>query len=87
MSNVDHPKHYNSNPSGIECIEVVEHLNFNRGNAVKYIWRAGEKGDAIEDLRKSVWYLQREIARLQKQKLGAALEALLPKKSAKQTRR
>jgi hypothetical protein len=64
MSNVDHPKHYNSHPSGVECITVVEHMNFNKGNAIKYIWRAGDKGNEIEDLEKAAWYLQREIARL-----------------------
>jgi hypothetical protein len=63
---VDHPKHYNSNPSGIECIDVVEHMNFNLGNAMKYIWRAGEKGDAVIDLEKADWYIRREIDRLKK---------------------
>lgn len=63
---VNHPKHYVMNPSGVECIDVVEHMNFCRGNAVKYIWRAGEKNAAaeIEDLEKARWYLDREIARL-----------------------
>jgi hypothetical protein len=61
---VNHPKHYRSHPSGVECITVVEHFNFNRGNAMKYIWRAGEKGNEIEDLRKAAWYVQREIERL-----------------------
>lgn len=61
---VNHPSHYTRHPSGVECIQVAEHLNFCRGNAIKYIWRAGEKGDAVEDLRKAVWYLEREIARL-----------------------
>jgi hypothetical protein len=61
---VERPKHYTSHPSGVECIQVTEHLNFCLGNAVKYIWRAGEKGDAVEDLRKARWYLDREIARL-----------------------
>lgn len=61
---VDHPPHYQAHPAGIECIDVVEHMNFCRGNAVKYIWRAGLKGDAVEDLRKARWYLDREIARL-----------------------
>ena len=63
---VHHPKHYTSHPSGVECIQVVEHMNFNRGNAVKYIWRAGEKDKAaeIQDLEKARWYLDREIARL-----------------------
>lgn len=60
---VNHPKHYNSHPSGIECIDVVEHMPFNIGNAVKYLWRCGLKGDEVEDLRKSVWYIEREIQR------------------------
>lgn len=61
---VNHPKHYTGHPSGVECIQVTEHMNFCLGNAIKYIWRAGEKGDAVEDLRKARWYLDREIARL-----------------------
>lgn len=61
---VEHPPHYTSHPSGVECITVTEHMSFNLGNAVKYIWRAGSKGDAIEDLRKAAWYVQREIDRL-----------------------
>lgn len=64
MSKVNHPKHYNTNPSGIECIEVVRHMNFNKGNAIKYVWRAGDKGNEIEDLQKAIWYLNDEIARL-----------------------
>lgn len=60
---VNHPAHYNAHPSGVECIDVVEHMGFNLGNAVKYIWRADLKGDAAEDLRKAVWYLEREILR------------------------
>ena len=63
---VNHPPHYKKHPSGVECITVTEHFNFNRGNAIKYIWRAGEKGNELEDLRKAAWYLQREIARLEK---------------------
>lgn len=64
---VDHPSHYNNSPSGVECIDVVEHMNFNRGNAIKYIWRAGDKGEAITDLQKARWYLDREIERLGRQ--------------------
>lgn len=60
------PNHYRSHRSGIECIQVTEHMNFNLGNAVKYIWRADDKGDPIENLRKAAWYLEREIARRQK---------------------
>lgn len=59
------PDHYKSHPSGIECIQVTEHMNFNLGNATKYIWRAGMKGNKVEDLRKASWYIQREIARLE----------------------
>jgi hypothetical protein len=65
---VNHPKHYTSHPSGVECITVTEHMNFNRGNAVKYIWRAGDKGDELEDLRKARWYVDREIARLERER-------------------
>jgi hypothetical protein len=60
---VNHPKHYTGHPSGVECITVVEHMGFNLGNAIKYIWRADEKGNAIEDLRKAAWYVAREIQR------------------------
>jgi hypothetical protein len=63
MSEVNHPKHYVSHPSGIECIQVTEHMNFCLGNAIKYIWRADLKGKDIQDLEKAVWYLQREIQR------------------------
>lgn len=58
---VNHPKHYTAHPSGVECITVTEHMGFNLGNAVKYIWRADLKNDAIEDLKKAAWYINREI--------------------------
>lgn len=61
---VNHPQHYTGHPSGVECIDVAEHFNFNRGNALKYLWRADSKGNEIEDLRKAAWYLNREIQRL-----------------------
>lgn len=60
---VEHPAHYNKHPSGIECIEVVRHMGFNLGSAIKYIWRADEKGKDIEDLEKAVWYIKDEIER------------------------
>jgi len=63
---VNHPPHYTGHPSGVECITVTEHMNFCLGNAMKYIWRCDEKGDAIGDLLKAVWYINREIARRQK---------------------
>jgi hypothetical protein len=60
---VNHPKHYTGHPSGVECITVVEHMSFNVGNAVKYLWRADLKGAPIEDLEKAAWYIQREIGK------------------------
>ena len=60
---INHPPHYTSHASGIECIQITEHMSFTLGNALKYIWRADLKGDALEDLRKAEFYIQREIAR------------------------
>lgn len=70
---VEHPTHYTSSPARctcgrtIECIDVAQHLTFNRGNVIKYVWRAGAKGDVakeIEDLRKARQYLEFELTRL-----------------------
>lgn len=63
---VNHPPHYNDHPSGVECIDIVEHYNFNIGNAMKYLWRAGLKGDEQSDILKAQWYINREIGRRQK---------------------
>ena len=59
---VNHPAHYQA--GGLEAIDVIEAfgLGFSLGNAAKYILRAGRKGDAVEDLKKARWYLDREIA-------------------------
>lgn len=67
MSDKLNPAHYQRFP--VEVIEITEHLNFNRGNAVKYLARAGHKdgADVLTDLRKAEWYVQREIARLKKE--------------------
>ena len=67
-SSVDHPPHYSAHASSIECIEIAEHMNFCLGNVIKYVWRAGEKGSKLEDLKKARWYLDREIARLEKRR-------------------
>jgi hypothetical protein len=62
---VNHPPHYTQHPSGVECIQITEHMNFCLGNAVKYIWRAGLKAkDPVEDLKKARFYIEREIKRL-----------------------
>lgn len=62
---VNHPKHYTQHPSGVECIQITEHMNFCLGNAIKYIWRASLK-NGIEDLEKAKWYIEREISRQKK---------------------
>ena len=64
---VNHPSHYTSHPSGIECIDVTQHMNFCLGNAMKYIWRSGMKGSRVEDLQKAIWYLNKEIERISKE--------------------
>ncbi len=64
---VNHAKHYTAHPSNVECITITRHFNFNRGNAIKYIWRAGEKGSEIQDLEKAAWYIADEIKRLKDQ--------------------
>lgn len=63
---VNHPSHYGGDTT-YEAIKVIEawELGFCLGNAVKYICRAGKKGDALEDLQKAAWYLNREIAQLE----------------------
>jgi hypothetical protein len=75
MSDPINPSHYQNHPSGVECIQITEHMNFCRGNAIKYLWRAGEKGDEIEDLRKARWYVDREIQRLERQQDAALRES------------
>lgn len=77
---VNHPSHYNSHPSGVECIEITRHMSFNVGNVFKYLWRAGLKGAdnastsfeakkaaALQDHKKAFFYLKDEIARLEKE--------------------
>lgn len=68
MEKVNHPEHYNKGK--IEVIDYIEDqdMNFNLGNAIKYISRAGlkNKSTTIEDLEKAKWYIQREIDRLNK---------------------
>lgn len=70
---VNHPAHYTSDPSGVECVTITRHRNFLIGSAIKYLWRAGLKQDAdksatekqIEDLRKAIWYINEEIRGLE----------------------
>jgi hypothetical protein len=69
---INSPAHYGGAGNPYEAINVVEawSLGFNLGNVVKYISRAGKKGDALEDLRKARWYLEREITNLEKARAG-----------------
>jgi len=55
---IDHPPHY-AKIAGVECIDIAEHMSFNVGNALKYVWRRHAKGDPVENLRKAEWYLRR----------------------------
>lgn len=63
---VSNPSHYNSHPSGVECIDIIEHMPLNVGNAIKYLWRAGIKDGAPteQDYRKAIWFITREIKRI-----------------------
>ena len=69
---VNHPKHYTSHPSGVECIEITRHYTFDIGNAIKYLWRAGikkeqglsDKEKEIEDCKKAIWYINDHIKHL-----------------------
>lgn len=68
---VNHPPHYTSHESGVECIEITEHMPFCEGTALKYLWRAGEKGDRLEDLRKARWYVDRAISLEERRRANA----------------
>ena len=59
---VNNPEHYNKHPSGIECIQIIEHMGFLLGNVIKYVWRSEYK-NGLEDLKKARWCLDREIKR------------------------
>lgn len=69
---VEHPSHYTYGK--IETIDFIEDkgLNFSRGNAVKYIVRAGHKADEVQDLEKARWYIDRELQRLRKEREGTS---------------
>ena len=73
---VNHPKHYTSDPSGVECIDITRHRNYNIGNAIKYLWRAGLKNEDkhIEDLKKAIFYISDEIKRIEGNYRGSQKE-------------
>jgi hypothetical protein len=67
---VNHPSHYLQHPSGVECIQITEHMGFTLGNAMKYLWRADYK-NGVEDLQKAAWYINREIEKRVKKDNGS----------------
>ena len=79
---INHPEHYTSHPSGVECITITQYYDFCIGNAIKYLWRAGLKHEEgitdaakeIEDLRKAIWYIERKIALLHKNNPDSLLQ-------------
>lgn len=74
---INHPRHYTSHPSGVECIQITEHMGFCIGNAIKYLWRADEKhSDPLPDLHKAKWYVEREIARRENAATASASASL-----------
>jgi len=74
MDNVNHPPHYTNHKSGVECITITQHMGFNLGNALKYIWRCDEKKNAIEDLKKATWYIAKELEKRQAETVGTISE-------------
>ena len=66
---INHPKHYNTHPSMVECIDLIEWLGTNRGSAVKYLWRKDDKGKPKQDADKALWFTSREVQRLKKYRL------------------
>lgn len=76
VTKINHPFHYNKGE--FEAIDVIEDwdLNFNVGNAIKYIARAPYKNNRIEDYEKAIWYLQREIQRIQNKKASQEVERI-----------
>lgn len=72
--NVNSPAHYKD--GGIETIDFIEakRLGYSLGNVIKYVSRAGKKGDRLEDLKKAQWYLAREIEHEKKAKPGTWIQ-------------
>jgi len=68
---VNHPSHYTQHPSGVECIQIMEHMGFNLGNAFKYMFRHKHKGASRQDIEKAIWYIDREIERRTKETWAA----------------
>ena len=69
MNDIHHPKHYSEHPSGVECIQIAQWFNYNLGNVIKYVWRAGLKTEnPLQDLHKAAKYIEFEIERVQRER-------------------
>ena len=68
---VDHPEHYGGKENPYEVIKVIEawRLGFNLGNCLKYLYRSDKKGNRLEDLKKALWYLNRETSRVEAEEI------------------
>ena len=58
---VNHPRHYTSHPSGVECKDISKHFDSPRGQAIQYIWRCEDKGHPVTDLKKAIFWLEEKI--------------------------
>ena len=75
---VNHPKHYNNHPSGVECIDVIRSMCFNIGNAFKYVYRRDDKENFVQDLKKAIFYINDEIEKRKKWKYTIMAKVLQP---------
>lgn len=75
---INHPSHYNSNASGIECIEIIRSFEFNTGNSFKYIFRRDEKDNYLQDIKKALWYVRDELKKRKKYKVISKIFRYLP---------
>lgn len=65
---VNHPKHYTNQVRGVEAWDVLKYFPYLRGNALKYLWRAGDKDDIVQDLRKAIAYIEKEIEMIEEER-------------------
>lgn len=63
LEKINHPKHYNNHPSGVEIITIIRSCSFNIGNAIKYLFRRNDKDNILENMKKALWYIDDEIKR------------------------
>lgn len=74
LDSVNHPQHYTTHPSCVETIDITRQLEFNLGNAWKYLMRFRYKGNPVEDLEKAIWYLKDYVKNMTKDRYTMSLE-------------